>query len=162
MQIVVNEHENYFRFFKNGNIHTLSDRIPFKWNELMIWTSSSFIFLIWFLGIGVGIFVAILTLIGYTLYRFASWIYYTEVKINEKTGNIIQLKKILNRTHKTELIANKFDSKRFEYLKLTRSGKTKFVLNYQTHKNNELLILKNKADKELIEKYISKQIKIQL
>ena len=31
-------------------------------------------------------------------------------------------------------------------------------MSYRTHKNNELLILKNKADKELIEKYIHEKI----
>ncbi len=156
----MNENEDYFRISKNRNIHTLSDRIPFNWKELMIWTSVSFIFLIWFLGIGVGIFVAILTLIGYTFYRFASWIYYTELKIDEQTGKITRLKKILDRTQKTELIANKFDPNRFEYSELNRSGKTKFLMNYRTHKNIELLILRNKTDKELIEKYIAEKITV--
>ena len=156
----MNEREEYFRISKNGDIHTLSDRIPFDWKELMIWTSVSFIFLIWFFGIGVGIFIAILTLIGYTLYRFASWIYYTELKIDEKSGNITRLKKILNRTQKTELITDKFDPNQFEYSELTRSGKTKFLMNYRTHKNNELLILKNKAVKEQIEKYIAEKITV--
>ncbi|RAJ14539.1 hypothetical protein [Olleya aquimaris] len=156
----MNEHEDYFRISKNGHVHTLSDRIPFKWKELIVWTSASFLLLIWLLGIGIGIFVAILTLIGYILYRFASWIYYSELKIDAKSGKIIRLKKILDRTQKTELITEKFDPNRFEYSELTRSGKTKFLMNYRTHKNNELLIIKNKTDKELIEKYISKKITV--
>lgn len=82
----MNEQEDYFRISKNGDVHTLSDRISFNGKELIIWTSASFMFLIYFLGFGVGIFVAILTLSGYTLYRFASWIYYLEVKIDEKSG----------------------------------------------------------------------------
>ena len=155
----MNENEDYFRTSKNGTIHTLSDRIPFNWKELLLWTSTSFIFLIWFLGIGIGIFVAFLTLIGYTIYRFASWIYYSELKIDEKSGKIIRLKKFLDRTQKTELISENFNPNRFEYSELTRSGKTKFLMNYRTHKSNELLILKNKEDKELIEKYIVEQIK---
>lgn len=156
----MNQDEDYFRISKNGHIHTLSDRMPFNWKELMIWTSASFIFLIWFLGIGIGIFVAILSLVGYIFYRFASWIYYTELKIDEKSGKITRLKKILDRTQKTELISDKFESRRFEYSELTRSGKTKFLMNYQTHKKNKLLILKNESDKELIKKYISEQIKL--
>lgn len=156
----MNEREDYFRISKNGHVHTLSDRIPFNWKELLIWTSTSFIFLIWFLGIGIGIFVAILTLIGYTIYRFASWIYYSELKIDEKSGELTRLKKILYRTQKTELISEKFDPNRFEYSELSRSGKTKFLLNYRTHKNNELLIIKNKTDKEQIEKYIAEKITV--
>ena len=33
-------------------------------------------------------------------------------------------------------------------------------MNYKTHKNNELLILRNKSDKEFIEKYIVEKITI--
>ena len=155
----MNEKEDYFRLSKNGHVHTLSDRIPFKWKELIVWTSTSFILLILLLGIRIGIFVAILTLIGYTLYRFAAWIYYSEIKIDEKSGKMIRLKKLLDKTQKTELITEKFDPNQFEYTELTRSGKTKFLMNYRTHKNHELLILKNKSDKELIEKYIKENIK---
>ena len=33
-------------------------------------------------------------------------------------------------------------------------------MNYRTHKNNELLIIKNKVDKEVIEKYIAEKIAV--
>ncbi|MDC9722085.1 MAG: hypothetical protein PSN34_04840 [Urechidicola sp.] len=156
----MNEHEDYFRISKNGHVHTLSNRILFKWKELMVWTFGSFILLIILFGWLVGIFIALFTLIGYTLYRFASWIYYSELEIDEKSGKMTLLKKILDRTQKSELITEKFDPNQFEYSELTRSGKTKFLMNYRTHKNHPLLILKNKSDKELIEKYITKKITV--
>lgn len=156
----MNEREDYFRISKNGDIHTLNDRIPFRWKELMVFTSTSFIFLILMFEWFVGIFIALLTLICYFLYRFASWIYYSEIKIDERSGKITRLKKILDRTQSTELIAEKFDPNRFEYSELTRSGKTKFLMSYRTHKDNELLIIKNKTDKELIEKYITEKITV--
>jgi len=154
----MNEHEDYFRFSKNGDVHTLSNRIPFKWKELLLWTSASFIFTIYFLGLAIGIYVAILTLIGYIFYRFAAWIYYSEIKINDKNGKMTRLKKILNRTHKTELITENFDSSRFEYADLSRSGKNKFLIRYNTHKKHDLLILKNKKDKEKFKEYIEEKI----
>lgn len=154
----MNEREDYFSISKNGHIHTLSDRIPLNWKELMLFSSGSLLFTIWFFGIGIGIFVAILTVIAYTLYRFASWIYYTELIIDEKSGSLTRLKKILDHTKKTELISETFDPNRFEYSELTRSGKTKFLMSYRTHKNNELLILRNKSDKEQIEQYIAEKI----
>jgi hypothetical protein len=154
----MNEKEDYFRISKNGHVHTLSDRIPLNWKELLIWTSTSFLILILFLGL-IGIFVAILTLIGYVLYRFASWIYYSELQIDEKSRKLTRLKKVLDRTQKVDLITEKFDPSRFEFTELTRSGKTKFLMNYRTHRNNELLILKNKADKEEIERYITEEIR---
>ncbi len=156
----MNEKEDYFRISKNGTIHTLSDRILFNWKEILIWTFTSFIFLIFILGIKIGIFVAILNLIGYIIYRFAAWIYYSELKIDKKSRKIVRLKKILDRTQKIELISEKFDPNRFEYSELTRSGRTKFLMSYRTHKINELLILKNVSDKKLIKKYIAEQIKI--
>lgn len=156
----MNEHEDYFRISKNGDVHTLSDRIPFKWKELLVWTSTSFIFLIYFLGFGVGILVAILTLIGYIAYRCASWIYYSEVVIDEKSGKMTRLKKILERTQKADLITDRFDPNGFEYSELNQSGKNKFLMSYRTHKNHDLLILKNKSDKELIEKYIAEKITV--
>ena len=156
----MNEQEDYFRISKNGDVHTLSNRIPFKWKELLVWTSTSFIFLIYFLGFGIGIFVAILTLIGYIAYRFASWIYYSEVVIDEKSGKMTRLKKILERTQKADLITDRFDPNGFDYTELNRSGKNKFLMSYRTHKNHDLLILKNKTDKELIEKYIAEKITV--
>jgi|TARA_B110000090_G_C13185263_1_gene370828 hypothetical protein len=156
----LNETEDYFRISKNGHVHTLSDRIPFKWKELMIWTFSSLIFLIFMFGWLVGIFISVLTLIGYTLYRFASWIYYSELEIDEKSGKMTRLKKVFDRIQKTELITEKFEPTQFEYSELTRSGKTKYLMKYRTHKNHELLILKNKSDKELIEKYIAEKITV--
>jgi hypothetical protein len=108
----------------------------------------------------VGIFISVLTLIGYTLYRFASWIYYSELEIDEKSGKMTRLKKVFDRIQKTELIIEKFEPTQFEYSELTRSGKTKYLMKYRTHKNHELLILKNKSDKELIEKYIAEKITV--
>lgn len=157
----MNDHEEYFRISKNGYVHILSDRIPFKWKELMIWTSTSFLILIYFLGIWVGIFVAILTLIGYMFYRFASWIYYSVLEIDEKSGTMTRSKKLLNQAQKVELITDRFDPARFEFSELSRSGKTKFLMTYRTFKNHELLILKNKTDKELVEKYIADKITVQ-
>ncbi|PIB27867.1 hypothetical protein [Maribacter sp. 4G9] len=156
----MNEKEDYFRISKNGHVHTLSNQIPFKWKEMIIWTSTTLFLLIYFLGIGVGIFVAFLTWIGYMLYRFAAWIYHSELNIDEKSGKIIQLKKTLGKTRKINMITEKFDPERIEYLELIRSGKTKFLLNYRTHKDNVLLILKSKTDKDQVEKYISEKIKI--
>ena len=151
----MNENEDYFRISKNGSVHTLSDRIPFRWKELIIWTSASFLILIYFLGLLVGIWVAILTLMGYTFYRFAASIYYSVLEIDEQSGKMTRKMKFLDRVQKEELITDKFDPNRFEFSELSRSGKSKFLMNYRTHKNNELLVLKNRIDKELMEKYIS-------
>ncbi|WP_036383339.1 hypothetical protein [Muricauda sp. MAR_2010_75] len=158
----MNEKEDYFRIHRNGQIHTLSDRIPFRWKELLLFSSASILFLIFWLSWFAAIYVAILTTIVYVFYRFAAWIYYLEIQIDVRNGKITKLKKLLNKVQKVELITDKFNPNRFEYIELSRSGKTKYLLNYRTHKNNELLILKNKRDKEIVENYIKEHIGSQI
>lgn len=92
---------------------------------------------------------------GYTFYRFAASIYYSVLEIDEQSGKMTRKIKFLDRVQKEELITDKFDPNRFEFSESSRSGKSKFLMNYRTHKNNELLVLKNKSDKEFIQKYIS-------
>jgi len=70
------------------------------------------------------------------------------------------LKKILQRTQKAELITDKFDPNRFEYAVLNLSKKNKLIMSYNTHKKHQLLVLKNKDDKDLIQKYIKEKINI--
>lgn len=157
----MNEKEDYFRISKTDHVHILSDRIPLNLKEVLLVPISTFVLIILLSGNWlIGLIITLLTAIGYTLYRFASWIYYSEIQIDEKNRKMTRLKKILNRTQTTELITDMFDSKKFEYSELTRSGKTKFLMSYRTHKNYELLILKNKTDKEHIENYILEKINI--
>jgi hypothetical protein len=155
--------EDYFRIHKKGNIYVLSDRIPLKWKELMLWSITTFFGLMAFymfnrLKLIIAILIFVFTIIPYIFFRFASWIFYTEIQINIESGEMIKVKKIINKTQNINLITNKFDSSKFEYTELKRSGNTKFLMNYKTHKNNELLILRNKTDKEFIEKYIVEKI----
>ncbi len=157
----MNEKEDYFRILKNGNIHILSDRIPLNWKEVIFTPLSTFfvsflLFSHWLIGILIGL----LTAIGYTLYRFGAWVYYSEIQIDEKSGKMTLVRKILERTQKIDLITDKFEPNRFEFSEINRSGKNKFLMTYRTHKNYDLLILKNKLDKTTIEDYIKKEIKI--
>jgi|JI6StandDraft_1071083.scaffolds.fasta_scaffold23315_4 hypothetical protein len=155
--------EDYFRIHKKENVYVLSDRIPFKWKELLLWSLTTFLGLMAFymfnrLKLIIAIFIFGFTIIPYIFFRFASWIFYTEIQINIESGEMIKVKKIVNKTQNINLITNKFDSSKFEYSEIKRSGNIKFLMNYKTHKNNELLILRNKADKELIKKYIAEKI----
>ncbi|MBW1294279.1 hypothetical protein [Aquimarina litoralis] len=156
----MNEKEDYFFISKKKSIHVISSRTPIKWKELLVWSFSSFFFLVYFTGLLAGLIIAILTTIGYTMYRFAAWIYYTEIQINEDNGSILQVKKILGQTRSVVLIADTFDTARFEYIPLNRSGKNKFLMRYKTHKDNDLLILKNKTDRDILKDYMEKDIRI--
>ncbi len=155
----MNEKEDYFRISKRDHIHILSDRILLNLTEVLCIPISTF--LITFLIFGnwlIGFVIGLLTGVGYVLYRFGAWIYYSETQIDEKSGKMIRKKKILNRTQNVDLITDKFDPSRFEYSELNRSGKNKFLMTYRTHKNHDLLILKNSTDKNLVESYIKNKI----
>lgn len=154
LNLIMREHEDYFNISQKEHIHVLSDRIPLRWEELFIWTSASFFILIAFVGPFIGLLIGILTLLGYILYRFASYIVYFELLINTKSGEMIRLQKVFNHTQRKELITTNFDASKFEYIALNRSGEQKFVLRYKTHMNHDLLIIRNEEDKNLIEQYI--------
>jgi len=142
----MNENEDYYRITKKGDIHILSDRTPLKLKEILILPTSTFLL---FLPINwiVGIVVSIL------------WFYFSEIHINEKTREIIHYKKLLNKTKSVNTISKKFNSSFFKFSALNRSGKTKFLMSYVTHKDHDLLILKNELDKNIVLKYIGQQIK---
>lgn len=154
----MNEKEDYFRFSQSGHIHTLSDRIPLNWKQVLILPISIFILLLFITGWLVGLVIGVISGVGYLFYRFASWIYYTEIKIDTKYGRIIRLKKIFSKIVSKELITDNFDSNRFNFVELTRSGKTKFSMNYKTHKIHNLLIIRSIEGKNKIEQYIAKKI----
>ena len=155
----MNEKEDYFRISKKGHVHILSDRIPLNWKEVLLIPISTFIAIVLLFGNWlIGLVIGLLTAVGYTLYRFGAWVYYSETQIDEKNGKMTRLKKIFNRTHEVNLITDKFDPSRLEYLELNRSGKNKFLMTYRTHKNHDLLILKNSTDKNLVENYIKKEV----
>ena len=152
----MNENEDYFRILKNGHIHILSDRIPLEWKQILVLPISIFlIFTAISSNLIIGIYVGLLSGIGYLFYRFASYFYHTELLIDNKNGRLTRQKKILDKIKSTELITDQLNKGKFEYLKITRSGKTKYLMIYKTHRTHHLLVLKNEADKNQIEKYIN-------
>ena len=124
---------------------------------MFTWTSNFIFGFDFFLGIE-RFFCRSMTLAGYVLYRFSACIYYSELKINEESGKTIKSKKILDKTLKTEVITDKFDPRKLEFLELKRSGLTKFLMIYRTYKTHELLVLRNESDKEHIQKYVLENI----
>ena len=154
----MNSGEDYFRFLQHGHIHTLSDRIPLHWKQILLIPLSIFVILGILMGWIVGAVVGIISAVGYLLYRAASWMYYSEVQFDTKTGRLVQYKKLFNKTKSSDIITEKFDPGNLEFIDVSRSGKKKFALNYKTHKDNILLIIKGESDKSVIEKYIRERL----
>lgn len=87
-------------------------------------------------------------------YRFAAWFFYSEIQINEHTGQMEWQKKLLSNIKSSEVVTEQFDIERFEFVELSRSGQTKFLMRYLSHKPYDLLILKDVDDKNKIKKYL--------
>jgi len=156
----LNENEDYFRITKSGNTHILSDRISFKWTEVVVLPIIVFLPLFYLIGWFPGLVAGVLVGIGYALYRLASSLKYTELHIDENSGIVFQLKKYKDKVSEKVLITEKYDPLNVVFNELTRSGKTKYLMTYKTHKENDLLILKNKRDKEIVEDYLRNKIEV--
>ncbi|WP_190811687.1 hypothetical protein [Flagellimonas sp. S3867] len=154
----MNDIKNYFSIKEKGKVHIISDRIPINWKEIVILPTSSFVILFFIIGWIGALVVGILSAVFYTPFRFAAWFYYSEIQIDIEKGKISLLKKILDNARSEELISNSINPDNFSFVELNRSGKTKYLLRYSSHKDNDLLILKNLEDKILVEEYISNEI----
>lgn len=154
----MDEIRNYFSIWNEGNVHIISDRIPINWKEIAILPISSFLILVFIIGWLGALVVGILSAVFYTLFRFAAWFYYSETHIDVRAGKIKRIKKILDTTRREEIISNTIDPDNFSFIELNRSGRVKYLLRYRTHKENDLLILKNLEDKNFVQSYISKEV----
>ena len=151
--------KNHIKIIQSNNSHIISDRIPLNWKEIAVTSLSLFLIIAFFIELIVGVLVGLLMLIFYTLIRFTAWVYYYEIHINTKSNELRVVKKILNKVKSNELITNKFEVGNLSFKALIRSGETKYLMMYCNHKENDLLIVKSKEDKDSIEKYIMKVAK---
>jgi len=148
------EETKYFQISKKGHLHILSDRIPVNWVEVLIFPIPFFIVLTLFSHWIVGLIISVLSGILYLLFRFASWIFYSELIIDDHKQNLVRQTKFLEKITKTEIITDKIEVDRFKFEELHRSGKIKYLMKYETFKDFDLIILRNKTDKKLIVEFL--------
>ena len=147
--------KQYFSIIKEDHgALIINDRIPLNWKEIGLF-SISLIGLLSFVinilaGISIGIFFSLL----YIVFRFMAWIFYKEIIIN-MFSKTIQIKKYrLGELTSENLLDTELDLGNFVFKEVSRSGTIKYVLNYKTHKEHDLLILKSKSDKEIVDEYL--------
>ena len=154
----MNQNEDYYNITKNGHTHILSDRIPVKWKEIIILPIILFVPLFYWVGWFPGLVAGFIAGVGYALYRYAASIKYKEVHIDEQTGKMVLFNLYKERITDEEVVTEKYDPKNVVFKELTRSGNTKFLMTYKTHRDTDLLIIKTKKDKELLKAYFTDQI----
>jgi hypothetical protein len=140
---------------KNDKI-VLSDRMKINWKEIILFPIPFFIVMLiitqkWILALIIGLFAGVL----YMIFRFSAWILYSEIHIDSQKRNLKKITMLFDKVKKIKIITDKLSVENFEFKKLERSGKLKYLMNYKTHKDNTLLILKNKSDKDYISELIN-------
>lgn len=150
----MNENEDYYRFHKRGDLHVLSTRIPFKGSDLIIAPLSVGIPLMAFLGWFQGIIAGLLTFVVYGGYRYAASLHYHELHIDSASGNVRWVKMKKNNVIESVAIDDQFEISKIIFEEMTRSGSTKYLLRYRTHKDHDLLVLKTAKDRDAITDYL--------
>lgn len=153
----MDEKSKYYHITETKNSFILDDRVEINWIEILLYPTAIFLFL--FIGTGYlipSIAVTIVVAILYTIFRFFAWFIYKEVVINLNDGTIIQRKKFISKVKSIIKIDKDFNFEKLTFIEQTRSGQTKFILQYKTYKTFDLLIIKNQEQKQLIENNFKK------
>jgi|WetSurMetagenome_2_1015567.scaffolds.fasta_scaffold639206_2 hypothetical protein len=141
-----------FKLRSENEYHILSSRMTFYWKEVFLFPVPFILLMIFLIRIWLPvIFLAMVILPLYAIFRFVTWIYYTEIWINFKSRELIIKKILFKKTHSTQLITNKLEPERFIFSEIKRGGSCKFLLSYQTQTRHDLFLFKNISEKQFFE-----------
>lgn len=148
----MDKNTNYFQVNNSGEGFILTDRIQFNWLEIIKYPLPLTIGLILFLkptpvlgiflGLGLGLF--------YLIFRAFAWFFYKELTIDKNKRTVRLNHKFLDKTYGADLIDKDFKLEKIKFIKIEQSGKTKFLLRYETYKVNDILIIKSENQMETI------------
>jgi hypothetical protein len=148
----MDEKSKYYHIRNSKKHFILDDRIEINWIEILLYPSAIFLFL--FFGTGnliIAIPITILVGLFYTIFRYLAWFFYSELTINKTDGSVMLINKFIDKVRSTDLIDKTFQLDKVEFKKQERSGKTKYLLTYQTHKQNDIMVVKSEEHKLIIE-----------
>jgi len=84
----------------------------------------------------------------YTILRFFAWFIYKEIVIDKNNGTIIQKNKFISKVKRVLEIDKNFNFEKLNFIEQSRSGQTKYILQYQTYKVFDLMIIKDQEQKQ--------------
>ena len=147
--------KQYFSIKQQDNgVLIMNDRIPLDWKEIGLFSISLIGLLAFAINILAGIIIGVVVSILYVLFRFTAWIFYKEIVINISSKTLLVKKYRLGKLIDRNLLDKDLDCDKFEFKEVTRSGTTKYVFSYTTHKTYDLLVLKSRNDKEKLDAYL--------
>ena len=147
--------KKYFSITKEDHgVLIINNRIPLDWREIGSFSIALIAVLSFFVNIIAGITVGVVVSLFYILFRFTAWIFYKEIAINTSSKTVLIKKYRLSQLTSENVLDTNLNLGKFVFTEVSQSGTTKFVFSYKTHKVHDLLVLKSKSDKEMIEMHL--------
>jgi len=148
----MDKNSKYYHISKTKHLFSLSDRLTFSWKEIFIYPLAIFFLLLSTFGTAIfAIPITLMVFTIYTIFRKHASIFYKILEVNLDNGKVYLIKKRINTIVSKEEIDKTFDFNKITFENQTRSGKTKYILNYTTYKTYSILVIKSEAHKMHIE-----------
>ena len=147
------ENSKYYHILDSDDKFIIDDRLEINRNEILIYFITlliAFLFLSDF-NLIIAVPLSILFSLFYISFRYFAWFKYSELSIDKLNASVKKVNKLFNKTKSVELLDKAYDFSKIEFDKHERSGKTKYVLKYKTHKSYEILVIKSNEDRLVIE-----------
>lgn len=132
----------------------INDRIPLDWKEIGLFSISLIGLLTFAVNILVGITIGVFVSILYVLFRFTAWFIHKEIVINTSSKTLIVNKYRLGKLIDENVLDTNLKLGNFVFKEVSRSGTIKYVFSYKTHKGYDLLVLKSKSHKQILDVYL--------
>ena len=132
---------------------TISDRMPIKFLDISIFLVLTSVFAIFFLGV-TGIVYSLIFSFGYVLFRYFAWLIWKRIEIDLDSKKLTVTNMLLNKTKSSEILTSNFDYSNFTLKEFEQSGMKRAMIQYQSHKLIDLLLLTHQDDIELVKNKI--------
>lgn len=153
----MNKNSNYFHVQHAQNFFMLDNRTELDYFEILAYPVPVYLCLL-FVTNNFLIPIPLTVLIGglYFLFRYFSWLFFTEFRIDKRNRNVMLVKKKLAKVSTKILIDEKFDFNKLYFEKHEKSGKDQYLMIYKTYKKYPILVLKSENHKNFVEKELKK------
>ena len=123
--------------------------MPIKFPDISIFLILTSVFAIFFIGLA-GIVYAFIFSLGYVLFRYFAWMIWKKIEINIQDKKLTITNMVFNQRKRSEILTEKFDSSYLILKEFKQSGMKRAMLQYQSHKLTDLVLLTHQEDIELV------------
>jgi hypothetical protein len=130
---------------------SISDRMPIRYLEILLFIVVTSVASVFFVGIA-GVIYSLFFSLGYVLFRYFAWLIWKRIEIDIDNKKLTITNMLLNKSKSTEILTSNFDYSNFTLKEFEQSGMKRAMIQYQSHKLTDLLLLTHAGDIELIKK----------